>query len=76
MEPFYIIGNITDPYLNISYYNKRNVLFDKVNVMKTFFSFSEIDRLSTCNLGLYSQDWQLCSDFITEFFTNVALRNP
>ena len=56
-------------------YNERNVLFDKVNAMKTFFSFLEIDRSSTCNLGIYLQDWQLCLEFISEFFTNVALRN-
>ena len=52
----------------------RDVLFDKVNVMKTFVS--EIDRLSTCNLGIYSQDWQICSEFTADFFTNVTLGNP
>ena len=40
-----------------------DVIFDKINVMNT--SFLE-------NLGVYSQDWQLCS----EFFMNVALQNP
>ena len=48
----------------------REVIFDEVNVMKTFY-----DRLWTCNLGIYSLDWQLCSEFTAEFFTNVTLRN-
>ena len=48
-------------------------MFDKVNVMKIFFS--EIDLLSTCNRGVYSQDGQLCLEFTAEFFTNLALRN-
>ena len=52
----------------------RDVILDKVNVMKTFFL--ESDRLSTSNHGIYSQGWQLCSVFTAEFFTNVALRNP
>ena len=77
MEPFDITGNISESLfkLNTLYmYNKRNVLFVKVNVKKTFFL--EIGRLLTCNLGIYSQDWQLCSEFMAEFLTNVALRNP
>ena len=73
MEPFDVIGNITEPSFKLIL-NTRNVLFDEVNVMKTFFL--EIDRLSTCYLGIYSQDWQLCSEFAAKFFTNVALRNP
>ena len=51
-----------------------NVIFGKANVIKTFFL--EIDCLSTCNLWIYLQDWQLCSEFTVEFFTNVALWNP
>ena len=74
MEPFDIIGNITKPLFKMILVTiKKNVLFDKVNAMKNLF-FE--DRLSTCNLGIYSQDWLLSSEFITEFFTNVALRNP
>ena len=74
MEPFDIIGNITKPLFKMILVTiKKNVLFDKVNDMKNLL-FE--DRLSTCNLGIYLQDWLLCSEFITEFFTNVALQNP
>ena len=52
----------------------RDVIFDKVNVMKIFFL--KIYRLSTCNFGIYLQDWQLCSEFTAESLGNVALGNP
>ena len=39
----------------------RDVIFDKVYVIETFFW--EIDRLMTGNLGIY---WQLCLKFFTE----------
>ena len=81
MEPFYIIGNMTEPLFKMIFIAIKEMffsVFDKVNVMKTFlFFFLEIDGLSTSNLGCRKrQDWQLCSEFTAEFSTNVAFRKP
>ena len=35
--------------------------------MNTFFGGGD-HYLFTCNLGIYSQDWQLCLEFTTKFF--------
>ena len=75
MEPFDIFGNKTEFLFKLILNTiKEMVYFDKVNVMKTFFL--EMDHLLTCNLGIYLQDKQLCSEFIEKFFTDVALQNP
>ena len=61
MKPYYIIGNITEPLFKIILITIKE---------RFFYFFWEID------LGIYSQDWQLCLEFMREFFTNGALWNP
>ena len=77
MEPFDIIDNITGPLFKIILVTIKEMFYLTKLMSCRFFSFIlEIDRFSTCNFGIYSQDWQLYSEFITEFLRNVALRNP
>ena len=63
---------------NVVNYSRSVVLtlFCNGTLLHEDLFFVEIDHLSTCNFVTYSQDWQLCSEFTAEFFTNAALRNP